>query len=353
MARSVQLSVGLVALLVAVPVLAATKDLGPYGAEVQVAWSPDGKLLAVTTRGCNAQLVDPATEKKKTRFKGDEDAQESALAFSPDGTRVALACQEGVAWIYDAASAAVVTTILHGGSIRSLAFTSDGKALVTGGWQPHLAEDPDSIDPEAATARVWDAVTGARLQDLDGGTKNARSGVAASPAGPVVAVARDDGRLALFDLAAKKGPQLGLGDAEPAKGAVLEVKKRHEVELGEPSHAVAFSKDGALVAAMGGKEAASATLVDATTGEVVRTFEKRSSSDPCPDGALAFSPDGAWLARVAPGVTGVQLFEVSSGKLAKTLGEGAGASVAFAPDGKTIALGLRNGRVLLIDLAGN
>lgn len=350
MARSVQLSVGLVALLVAVPVLAATKRLGPYGAEVQVAWSPDGKTLAVTARGCMAQLVDPVTEKRKARLRGDEEAQESAVAISPDGARVALACQEGAAWIYDAASGAAVTTIVHGGSIRSIAFTSDGRALVTGGWQPHLADDPDSVDPEGATARVWDAATGAKVHDLDGGTKNARSGVAASPAAPVVAVARDDGKLALFEVAPKKGTAAGLGEsAAPAPGLV--VTKRHEVELGEPSHAVAFSKDGALVAAMGGKEAASATLVDATTGEVVRTFEKRSSSEPCPDGALAFSPDGAWLARVAPGVTGVQLFEVASGKLAKTLGEGAGASVAFSPDGKTIALGLRSGQVLLIDLA--
>lgn len=346
MARSVQLSVGLAALLVAVPVLAATKDLGPYGAEVQVAWSPDGKLLAVTTRGCMAQLVDPASEKRKARFRGDEDAQESAVAMSADGTRVALACQEGVAWIFDAASAAVVTTIIHGGSIRSLAFTADGKALVTGGWQPHLAEDPESLDPEGATARVWDATTGAKVEDLDAGTKNGRSGVAAS--GQVVAVARADGTLALFEVAMKKGTEAGLGEAAPPPG--LAVKKRHEVALGEPSHAVAFSADGKLVAAMGGKEAASATLVDATTGEVVRTFEQRASSEPCPDGALAFSPDGAWLARIAPGVVGVQLFEVASGKLTKTLGQGAGASVAFSPDGKAIALGLRNGRVLVIDL---
>jgi WD40 repeat protein len=176
---------------------------------------------------------------------------------------------------------------------------------------------------------VWDAATGERVVDLDAGSHNGLSGAAASPAGPIVAIARDDGQLTMFDLAARK---------------------KKDVALGEPSHACAFSPDGALVAALGGRERAEATVVATASGEVVRTVGRRTDAAPEPDGALAFSPDGKLLAVVARDRGDVRLYDVATGALASTISVAPAASIAFAPDGARLAVGLRSGQVLLHDL---
>lgn len=317
------------------------RAIGPYGAEVRVAFSPDGKSLAVTTRGGSAALVDLSNGRQTTRFEGSELESESGIAFAPDGSRFALATQEGRVRIFDVKTGKLQALISNAGEVHTIAFTSDGKALITGGGLPELAmeegeelppqeEDgemglPGGRDPEGATACVWDASSGAKTIELDAKSHNKFSGVAASPVAPIVAQARGDGKLVLFD---------------------LEGKKKRELDLGAPAHAVAFSPDGKLVAAHGAKDGA-VTLVDVASGEVVRTLGKQEGSGP--DGSLAFSPDGKTLAYTSRGTEGVQLYAVESGKELSVLSQGAAApwSLAFSPDGKTLACGLRSGKVML------
>lgn len=327
------------------------RTIGPFGAEVRVAYSPDGKSLAVTTRGGSAALVDLSNGQRTVRFEGSELESESGIAFSPDGSRFALATQEGRVRIYDARTGKVQAVINHGGELHTLAFTADGKALITGGGLPERAvsdepgEEPapegegegeegavggptTEVDPEGATASVWNTTSGEKLLDLDAKSHNKFSGVAASPAAQIVAQARADGKLVLFD---------------------LEGKKKREIELGAPSHVVAFSPDGGLVAALGAKDGA-VTLVNVASGEVVKTLGKQAGASP--DGSLAFSPDGKLLAWTCRGSDGVELYTVESGKELRVLAQGAAArwSLAFAPDGKTLACGLRSGQVVLHSL---
>lgn len=302
---------------------------GPFGAECQVAFAPDGQALAVTTRGGSAALVARDDGRRLRRFRGERDESESAVAFSPDGARLALATLEGVVRVFDVATGEPRATLAHGGPVRSLAFTADGARLLTGGGRPSRAEDPDEVDPDGPTARVWDATTGAPLLDLDAATGNAASAVATSPvAASVVAVARDDGTLSLRDLA-----------AETAR----------DVDLGGPSRAVAFSPDGALVAAAGGRGGAEVTLVSVSSGEVVRTLGRRA--EPAAGGAVAFSPDGRTLARLAPGAEEVRLFDVATGAPRGVLAVRPAASLAPSPLGDVLAVGLRAGKVVLLPWA--
>lgn len=341
------------------------RKLGTFGAGVQVAFSPDGARLAATTRGGSAVLVDVESGERTARFSGkatpEEQApaapppgegtdlpppstepaepeqpipeaapSESALALSRDGARLALGTLEGQVLVFDARSGALKLTIEAQGAVRSLAFSADGAALVTGGGLP---DDPETGEPAAAapTARVFDAASGAQLLAVDAESKNTASAVAASPAGPIVAVARADGKLLLLNLAEKK---------------------RHTVELGGPSLAVAFSRDGALVVASGGADGAAATLLDVASGKVLRGLA-RGNDPAAAEGALAFSPDGKHIARApfqgGPGTRRLFLHSVETGKILRAVDlPGACASLAWAPDGATLAVGLRSGDVLLV-----
>lgn len=312
------------------------RTIGPYGAEVQVAFAPDGKRLAVTVKGGSGALIDPAKGEQVRRFDGDAGEAESAVAVSADGKSFALACKEGWVRVFDVESGDELASFSHDGPVRSMAFTSDGRGLVTGGGLPWKeaapaaeGEEPapsDVPDADGPTARVWDPATGGKLHDLDPKTGNATSGVAASPAAPVVAVARGDGKVVLFD---------------------LEKKKRHEVEVPGCGPFVAFSGDGKLVAVAGGAEQADCTLVDVGAGQVARALGKRPGEAL---GPVAISPDGKTVACASEGVDGVRLHDAAGGP-ARALKTGAVASLAFSPDGATLAIGLRTGQVVLHDLA--
>ena len=87
---------------------------------------------------------------------------------------------------------------------------------------------------------------------------------------------------------------------------------------------------------------------DVTTRKIVRTMAQRS-----PVAALAFSPNGEWLAtfHLEPRL---RLWSVSSGEMVKDIPaseaiNSVGRIPRFSPDGATLALGERDGRNRLLD----
>jgi WD40 repeat protein len=114
-----------------------------------------------------------------------------------------------------------------------------------------------------------------------------------------------------------------------------------------PEHttAVSFSPDGKLLAVGGysGKIA----LYDTGSGELMRSY----SSLPSAVWELDFSPAGDRLASASFN-SGVQLWESASGVQLWNYGgkeRQRALSVAYAPDGKTIACGMLSGGVVLLD----
>jgi WD40 repeat protein len=72
-----------------------------------------------------------------------------ALAFRPDGGLLATACGSGIA-LWDVGEGALIGTLRgHEGSVSDLAFSADGKSLVSG-------------SQEDGTIRVWDVRSFAR-----------------------------------------------------------------------------------------------------------------------------------------------------------------------------------------------
>jgi WD40 repeat protein len=77
------------------------------------------------------------------------------VAFSPDGKKVVSGSSDKTVRLWDTVTGAALQTLEgHSSSVNSVAFSFDGKQVVSG-----------SSDK---TVRLWDAATGAALQTLEG-----------------------------------------------------------------------------------------------------------------------------------------------------------------------------------------
>lgn len=117
--------------------------------------------------------------------------------------------------------------------------------------------------------------------------------------------------------------------------------------------ALAFSRDGKLCATAN-TSANSAALWDTATWKERRTFEHPLVSD------VALSPDGARVATLSRAFAGtvalseVRVHDAATGKALfahRPAGKETFASVAFAPDGKAVAVGTSAGTVRVLDAA--
>jgi WD40 repeat protein len=114
-----------------------SKPADPLGPIRAIAFAPDGQALAMTGETARGEpmlvLLDPATcEVRKQLTIAPEKAD--ALAFSPDGTTLAVARTDRRVALFDIDTGeARALGEHHRGTIRSLAFSPDGKTLVSGG----------------------------------------------------------------------------------------------------------------------------------------------------------------------------------------------------------------------------
>jgi WD40 repeat protein len=96
----------------------------------------------------------------------------SSVAFSPNGKQVVSGSHDNTVRLWDAVTGAALQTLEgHSSSVSSVAFSPNGKQVVSG-----------SNDN---TVRLWDAVTGAALQTLEGHSSFVTS-VAFSPDGKLL-----------------------------------------------------------------------------------------------------------------------------------------------------------------------
>jgi WD40 repeat protein len=175
---SLALRTGAVALLFAV---APAAGAGEIAGVRSVAFSPDGKLLAVTTgepkQPGTVTVWDVAT--RKLVWKHAEDNGIPAVAFSPEGQQLAIASYGNAARVLNISDGTVKTTLPHPNEVRGVAFSPDGKRLATVCWDKLV--------------RVWDLATGTEMLTCKG-HRDRLFGVSFSPDGKLLlSVAGDDG----------------------------------------------------------------------------------------------------------------------------------------------------------------
>lgn len=217
----------------------------------------------------------------------------------------------------------------HEGEIRTYEFSADSKSLVTGG--------PDHV------IRFWDVATGAEQREI-GGIRNDRVKLALSPDGTFLvalettAVKTSEGRpyscanlLRVWDVVhGKELEKISLA-VEPGSS-------------GDPQefNCLAFARDGKTLVTAGEDE--QLRFWDPATAREVRRF-----SSGCKDiKTLAFAPDGK---SMAVGANSIRLFDLASGReLLPFVGHQSGiCATAITPDGRTIATESADGTVLVWD----
>ncbi|WP_433677712.1 toll/interleukin-1 receptor domain-containing protein [Nocardia sp. CA-119907] len=148
-----------------------------HGLEVlSVAWSPDGSRLAVGGRDKAVRVWDAATGGLQWTTLGRVGGITS-VAWSPDGRTLAVGGAHGVG-LHDASTGGHRLTLRgHSGRVESVAWSPDGRFLASAG-RDH-------------TVRIWDAQGGESTLVLRGHTAGVES-VAWSPDGRHIASAGND-----------------------------------------------------------------------------------------------------------------------------------------------------------------
>jgi WD40 repeat protein len=260
--------------------------------------------------------------KPQATFEGHTEVVRS-LCFSPDGKTLASGSDDHSIKLWDVATGQNATTLKEEDPYLwgAVAFSPDGKLLATGGWFNKV--------------KLWDVRTFKGKVLLDEHWQCPETVVVFSPDGKTLAsggVCR--GAMKLFDVQSGK-----------CKATLVTWKGFNP----EGVLAMAFTPDGKTLISAGRPD--EIKLWDVATGKNTVT---RNAADEFRMAAAAFSSDCKTLATMTRGDNSIMLWDVATGKAQVTLKGHAArvGSVAFSPDGKTLASGCKDGTIKLWDAAG-
>ena len=263
-----------------------------------VAWSPDGRLLASASRDRTVRVWELASADEVALLEGHEDWVE-AVTWSPDSRRVASASGDRTIRIWDVSGQAELLVLRgHRDGIGGVAWSPDGRLLASASHD--------------RTVRVWDTQPGAEL-GVSFVHQHWVRAVTWSPDGQRVATASYDRTVRICHL----------HDA-----AVQLVLRGHETGV----EGVAWSPDGRRLASTSGDR--TARVWDASSGAELLVLRGHM------DGlrGLSWSPDSERLATASYDGT-ARVWNASDGTQQLVLrGHDSEISgIAWSPDGQSLA----------------
>jgi WD40 repeat protein len=275
-----------------------------------IAFSPDGKLVASESHDLTVRVWDVATGKEVHKLPGHKSGGTSNVAFSPDGKTLASVGADFAVRLWDVGSGKEVRQFKgHPSDVESVAFSPDGRHLATAG--------------DDRTVRLWDVETGKEERRFAGCT-NVVTTVRFAPGGATLAAGSADQAVRFWEV---------------ETGKLLAAARGHTGNVSE----IAFAPDGKTLASAG--HDGTVRLWGVATGRALPQTGGTAFR-------AALSPDGTRLATSANDVE-VRFWDPKTGKeLPGALKiETPVTALAFAHDGKTLAVGRVGGHVALWDVA--
>ena len=343
-----------------------TRLKGPSEAILNLAAvSPDGTRLAVCWSSVKEWVLgvyDPDSGRQTAA--GDRTIGFAwDLVFSPDGTRIATAGEDGRTSVWETSTGTmIVQWQSHSTKILSVAFRLDGRRLLTTSadgtvrqwdcstgrevespYDRHVGEvlsarySPDGLSIASGgtdrTIRVWSAADQRDIAILQGHT-GAVNDLTFSMDGHHLASVSTSGSLGYSEDRTARLWEVG----HQAGTAVL---RKHTSYV----YPVAYSPDGRWIAS--GSWDNTVRLWDAVTGESRAILPHAGSVR-----ALAFGPDSSWLVSGCHLEESLQIWNVATAQLLKKF-KGPGSvvvqAIAVSPDGARIAAADSDGSATIIE----
>jgi WD40 repeat protein len=315
---------------------------------LDVAFRPDGTRLVTTSADGTVRQWDPATGREVEPPYDRHTGEVSAAVYSLDGQWVASGGTDRTVRVWRATGRQDVA-VLHGhtGSVTDVAFAADGRRLASLSRERGLGWAGDG------TVRVWEVDPGATLPVLRG-HKSYVYPVAFSPDDRWIASGGWDGKLRFWD-AATGEPCASLQNPGVVRGLAFGPDSswlisttdldgrlriwdvatgRSREEIRGPAgncRLVVVSPDGKRVAVTSFRPPGDHLAVcDVASGKTLFTAEGV---------ALAYSPDGRWLAVLDADAKTVTLRDARTHEPGRRLRsqEAAVNSAAFSPDSRLLA----------------
>ena len=239
----------------------------------------------------------------------------SKIAYAPDGTKLAVGSSIGV-WIYDVESGKALD-LFPMNWVSCVAFSPDGKTLVSGSRQHHLV--------------LWDITTGEPLRTFNNVYGSDVFSVAFSPDGKTLVSGHDNGFICLWETATGK-----------ASNYFFNIWGEEGTELMPDHigaiHSIAFSPDGKTLVILCKGTNDAVHLWEATTGKYIRRMFVTGGEENSIE-SISFSPDGRTVA-IGLGRTGISLWDTKTDQPYQFLDghhKWGVLSLAFSSDGLLLA----------------
>ncbi len=283
-----------------------------------LAWSPDGSRIATAGYDKTVRLWDTSTGKSIAIYRGHTD-HVNAVVWSPNGQRIASAGDDRTIQIWDPISRSMLMTLQgHVNRVTALAWSPDSPRLASGGLDK--------------TVIVWDMITGRTLFVYQGHADVVQtvtwSPVGSASASRVVRIASGgaDKTVRLWEPVKDTKGNFLTSFLFPNRNTFTYSRHLHKV------NAVAWSPDGRRVASVSSDR--TMQVWDAASGKPGFVHHNPAGSL----NTVAWSPDGRYLAAGGNDKV-VQVWDAITRKtVCVYMGHtGYVLAVAWSPDGKAIA----------------